>query len=100
MPTPDTQAPIAEASRRYVRSERALRRVFADSALVLPADRNDPIALRGTAYAVWCEFETPATVDAVSARLHARFDSPIEAIRHDVAILVDDLVRHDVLELA
>jgi hypothetical protein len=85
---------------QYVQAP-ALVRDYAGSTFVLPPTENEPLALRATAREIWLQFARPATIDSVAARLETRFAvGGIDTIRRDVAALVEELVRRDVLEVA
>jgi hypothetical protein len=75
----------------YAHETRTFVRRTADCALVLAADGSSPLALRGTALAIWDAFALPRSLDDVAQELAASYGAPLECVEVEVASLVEAL---------
>lgn len=75
----------------YAHETRLHVRRTADSVLLLSVHGPSPIALRGTALAIWDAFAAPRSVDEVAQELATVYGVPLESVRAEVAPLVQAL---------
>ena len=75
----------------YAHESRAFVRRTADCVLLLGPKGSSPLALRGTALAIWDAFASPRSVNDVALELAASYDAPRERVSAEVASLVEAL---------
>ncbi len=75
----------------YVHETRVFVRRTADCVLLLGTEGSSPLALRGTAIAIWNAFASPRSVDDVAEELAASYGAPFERVGTEVASLVETL---------
>ena len=75
----------------YAHESRAFVRRTADCVLLLGPGGSAPLALRGTALAIWDAFASPRSVDEVARELSASYGAPLERVGAEVASLVEAL---------
>ncbi|HYL51433.1 MAG TPA: PqqD family protein [Acidimicrobiia bacterium] len=59
--------------------------------MLLAVHGSSPIALRGTALAIWDAFAAPRSVDDVAQELATVYDVPLDSVRAEVVPLVQAL---------
>jgi hypothetical protein len=75
----------------YVHEPRTFVRRTADCVLLLGRAGSAPLALRGTALAIWDAFASPRSVEHVARELANSFGAPLERVGAEVASLVEAL---------
>ena len=75
----------------YAHELRVYVRRTADCVLLLTVHGSSPIALRGTALAVWDAFAAPRSIDDVAQELATVYDVPLDSVRAEVVPLVQAL---------
>ncbi|MGH9025750.1 MAG: PqqD family protein [Acidimicrobiia bacterium] len=78
---------------RWERDERALWRAAPGLIVVLGPRGQAPIALHGSAVALWAALDRPRTVTELVGHLALAFDSDPEIIRADVQPVLDQLAE-------
>ena len=81
----------------YAHELRVYVRRTADCVLLLTVHGSSPIALRGTALAVWDAFAAPRSIDEVAQELATVYDVPLDSVRAEVMPLVQALHRDGLL---
>jgi hypothetical protein len=75
----------------YGHERRVFVRKTADCVLLLGTEGSSPLALRGTAIAIWNAFAFPRAVDDVAQELATSYGAPVERVGTEVASLVEAL---------
>jgi hypothetical protein len=93
----NTIGPRCAADRIYRRETATYTRRTRDCVLVLAKHGTTPLALRGTAIAIWDAFASPRSVSEVARDLAAASGEPLERIEADVQSLAKLLSAHSLL---
>jgi hypothetical protein len=83
---------------QYRRAGRTVWRYAPGTVLVLPMAGDDLLALVGTSADLWRLLAEPLTVDQTARRLAEVYDTSPDAIRQDIAPVLDDLASRGVLD--
>jgi hypothetical protein len=76
----------------------ALERSIIGGRLVLdPSSRATPVALRGSAAAIWAALTVPADIEGLLISLSRTFGQPVDELRNDVVTTLDDLAARGLI---
>jgi hypothetical protein len=83
---------------RYARRERVLWRRSGDAVVLLPADGSQVFTLEGSGVDLWHLLSQPIALQEAAAALAETYGTTSDQVAADIAPVLEELSRRDVIE--